>query len=417
MISFSGGPTQIPLTTAGFGTRTGNAEPSHPVRRGALGLQAERPVLHRVRGRSAARSSSPTRRPPAPPGRGPTGARSCPRRAAASPTTPASSTSTADSYFFYHNGALPGGGGFTRSVAVEKFNYNSDGTIPTINMTTAGAPQVGTLNPYVRQEAETIAWATGVETEPSSEGGMNVGWIENGDWIKVKGVAFGAGAQLLHREGGLGDQRRPDRAAAGRRHRPLVGTLHRPGHRRLADLDDRLLPGERRDRHPRPVPAFTGGSGYLFNIDWWRFEPQRAGATAATCWRWGPVSASTCRTRRPSPASRCRSGTARAAPGSSGRTRPPVNCPSTPAAPGSAWTLGLRHHQRHGGGHLELPRRDQPTVEPQRRRLDHRSAIGPVPGRVQRFDRQRRPGPPVDLPWREQPAMVPSMSRADAPSA
>ena len=40
------------------------------------------------------------------------------------------------SYFFYHNGALPGGGGYTRSVAVEKFTYNADGTIPTINMTT-----------------------------------------------------------------------------------------------------------------------------------------------------------------------------------------------------------------------------------------------------------------------------------------
>ena len=85
------------------------------------------------------------------------------------------------SYFFYHNGALPGGGGFTRSVAVEKFTYNADGTIPTINMTTTGAPQVGTLDPYVRQEAETIAWGSGIETEPSSEGGMNVGWIENGD--------------------------------------------------------------------------------------------------------------------------------------------------------------------------------------------------------------------------------------------
>jgi len=34
------------------------------------------------------------------------------------------------SYFFYHNGALPGGGGFTRSVCVEEFTYNSDGTIP-----------------------------------------------------------------------------------------------------------------------------------------------------------------------------------------------------------------------------------------------------------------------------------------------
>ncbi len=36
------------------------------------------------------------------------------------------------SYFFYHNGALPGGGGYTRSVAVEKFSYNADGTFPVI---------------------------------------------------------------------------------------------------------------------------------------------------------------------------------------------------------------------------------------------------------------------------------------------
>jgi hypothetical protein len=39
------------------------------------------------------------------------------------------------SYLFYQNGALPGGGGFTRSVAVEKFEYGSDGSIPRLDMT------------------------------------------------------------------------------------------------------------------------------------------------------------------------------------------------------------------------------------------------------------------------------------------
>lgn len=98
------------------------------------------------------------------------------------------------SYFFYHNGALPGGSSYTRSVTVEAFVYNADGTIPSMTMTTAGAPQVGTLDPYVRQEAETMAWASGVETENCSEGGINLSFINNGDYIKVKGVAFGAGA-------------------------------------------------------------------------------------------------------------------------------------------------------------------------------------------------------------------------------
>ena len=50
MISYSGSPTQIPLTTAGFGTRTGNAEPPDALRGRAVGLQAQRALLQRVRG-------------------------------------------------------------------------------------------------------------------------------------------------------------------------------------------------------------------------------------------------------------------------------------------------------------------------------------------------------------------------------
>ena len=149
------------------------------------------------------------------------------------------------SYFFYHNGALPGGGGYTRSVAVEKFTYNADGTIPTITMTTTGAPQVGTLNPYVRQEAETIAWGSGIETEPSSEGGMNVGWIENGDYIKVKGVAFGTGATSFTARvasatsGGrievrLDSAERPARRHLHRRAAPAAGRPGRPSPARSA---------------------------------------------------------------------------------------------------------------------------------------------------------------------------------------
>jgi len=32
---------------------------------------------------------------------------------------------------------------------------------------------------------------SGIETEECSEGGRNVAFIENGDWIQVKGVDFG----------------------------------------------------------------------------------------------------------------------------------------------------------------------------------------------------------------------------------
>ncbi|HEX2674286.1 MAG TPA: family 43 glycosylhydrolase, partial [Polyangiaceae bacterium] len=79
-----------------------------------------------------------------------------------------------------------------RSICVEKFSYNPDGTIPKLPFWSAtGAPQIGHLNPYVRTEAETIAWSQGLNTEVCSEGGMDVTAIENGDFIKVKGVDFG----------------------------------------------------------------------------------------------------------------------------------------------------------------------------------------------------------------------------------
>ncbi|MBQ5915235.1 MAG: glycoside hydrolase family 43 protein, partial [Alistipes sp.] len=57
-----------------------------------------------------------------------------------------------NSYFFYHTGKLPGGGGFGRSMAVEQFEYNEDGTFPIINPTREGVNPIGTLNPFARVE-------------------------------------------------------------------------------------------------------------------------------------------------------------------------------------------------------------------------------------------------------------------------
>ena len=77
-----------------------------------------------------------------------------------------------NSYFFYHTGKLPGGGGFGRSVAVEQFSYNPDGTFPIINATTEGVSPVGTLTPYQRVEAETIAFSEGVKSEWNAKTGV-----------------------------------------------------------------------------------------------------------------------------------------------------------------------------------------------------------------------------------------------------
>ena len=94
------------------------------------------------------------------------------------------------SYFFYHTGKLPNGGGFGRSVAVEEFKYNADGSFPKILPTDAGVKPVGVFNPYRKVEAETMAFSKGVKTEQNDEVGVYVSDIHNGDYIKLQNVAF-----------------------------------------------------------------------------------------------------------------------------------------------------------------------------------------------------------------------------------
>ncbi|MFD6139237.1 glycoside hydrolase family 43 protein [Promicromonospora sp. NPDC060271] len=271
MISYSGSPTRIPLNTAGFGTRTG--DPNRPT------LYEEGPWVYKRNGTYynvfAARCCSEFIAYSTAPG--PTGPWTY--RGTVMPTQGSSFTNhpgiidfAGSSYFFYHNGALPGGGGFTRSVAVEKFTYNADGTIPTLTMTSTGVPQVGTLDPYVRQEAETIAWGSGIETEPSGEGGMNVGWIENGDHIKVKGVAFGTGARSFSARvasatsGGRIEVRLDSPSG------PVVGTCTVTGTGGWQTWATSTCPVSGATGTHDVYLRFTGGSGYLFNVNWWQFS-------------------------------------------------------------------------------------------------------------------------------------------------
>ncbi|MGC4814440.1 family 43 glycosylhydrolase [Micromonospora sp. DT228] len=281
MISYSGSATRIPLTTAGFGTRTGNA--SRPT------LYEEGPWVFKRNGlyynvfaaeccsEFIAYSTAP----------GPTGPWTY--RGTIMPRQGASFTNHAGvvdfnggSYFFYHNGALPGGSGYTRSVAVEKFSYTSAGMFPTITMSTTGAPQVGTLNPYVRQEAETIAWGQGIETEVSSEGGMNVGWIENGDYVKVKGVAFGAGATSFTARVASGTsggriEVRLDSATG-----PVVGTCTVGGTGGWQAWTSTTCAVNGATGTHDLYLRFAGGSGNLLNINWWQFDGTGGSGTVLT---------------------------------------------------------------------------------------------------------------------------------------
>ncbi|TFH69895.1 family 43 glycosylhydrolase [Cellulomonas sp. HD19AZ1] len=280
MVSYSGSPTRIPLTTAGFGTRPGNVA-NRPT------LYEEGPWVYKRNGTyynvfAAECCSEFIGYSTAP---GPTGPWTyrgtvMPKQGSSFTNHPGVVDYRGRSYFFYHNGALPGGGGFTRSVAVEQFTYGADGSIPLMNMTTAGPPQIEPLDPYVTQQAETVAWASGVETERATEGGLNLAFIGNGDWVRVKGVAFGSGAasfsaRVASATSGGRIEVRLDGASG-----PVVGTCTVPGTGGWQTWTTVTCPVSGATGTRDLVLRFAGGSGELFNVGSWQFT--RGGGTTPT---------------------------------------------------------------------------------------------------------------------------------------
>lgn len=54
-------------------------------------------------------------------------------------------------------------------------------------------PPGGSRDAYSRIEAESANASAGTQTETCSEGGQDVGWIGNGDWLQFNNVNFGSG--------------------------------------------------------------------------------------------------------------------------------------------------------------------------------------------------------------------------------
>lgn len=101
------------------------------------------------------------------------------------------------SFFFYHNQNLRGAegytGGFTRSVDVEEFTYNADGTIPLIKTTALGVQKpIHNLDPFKIVQAETKAFSEGLRMDIVSQQEIYVSGIDNGDYLKIRSVDFGA---------------------------------------------------------------------------------------------------------------------------------------------------------------------------------------------------------------------------------
>ncbi|MBN1927605.1 MAG: family 43 glycosylhydrolase [Prolixibacteraceae bacterium] len=178
-----------------------------------------------------------------------------------------------NSYFFYHDQALSKGEGFKRSVSVEQFKYNADGTIQLIKPTKEGVTKsIANLDPFKKVEAETIAWSEGLKTAGDSKTCVYVTKIENGDYLNVRSVDFGKGAKSFEASVASASAAGKIEIRLDNSDGELLGSIDvgntgswlnwasvKGKMKKIKGVHDICL-------------VFKGGKGELFNFDWWQVK-------------------------------------------------------------------------------------------------------------------------------------------------
>ncbi|MDE6267705.1 MAG: family 43 glycosylhydrolase [Muribaculaceae bacterium] len=172
-------------------------------------------------------------------------------------------------YFFYMDEGLPESHSRRRTASVVPFDFNADGSLPYIHHDKRGVlKSVDPLNPYVRQQGETIAWEEGIGIGYDDIHCVYVNDIDNGDYIKVREVNFGDGAKEFSarlRNGKPGSQIEIRLDAPNGE---LIGVIDGEGG---ADWYEKRCGIKQRDGIHDLYFVFAGDGGNLMEFDSWQF--------------------------------------------------------------------------------------------------------------------------------------------------
>lgn len=129
------------------------------------------------------------------------------------------------------------------------------------------------VSAFSRIEAESYSSAVGIQTDACSEGGSYVGWIENGDYVVYKNIDFGSGASSVN-------LRVSSQTAGGNMefrldslNGQIVGTCNVPSTGSWTTWTTINAALQKIEGVHDLYIRFSGGSGYLFNINWMEFLP------------------------------------------------------------------------------------------------------------------------------------------------
>jgi hypothetical protein len=157
--------------------------------------------------------------------------------------------------------------------AVFCFNPNSSGGYVDVDSFTFSdtPPPVPPRSACSLIEAEDFDERSGTQTENCAEGGLNVGYIQNGNYLVYKNIDFGRGAvsfqvRVASAAGGGSIELYLDSLAGMQ-----IGTCTVLNTGGWQTWITRSCPVSGAAGIHDLYLKFTGGTGYLFNINWWRF--------------------------------------------------------------------------------------------------------------------------------------------------
>lgn len=118
-------------------------------------------------------------------------------------------------------------------------------------------------------EAESFSTQSGVQTENCNEGGLDVAYIENGDYIGFKDVDFRTGADSISFRVGANGGGNAIEVRLGAPDGKLVGTMDVKETGGWQKWNTQICKVDTIKGVQDIYFVFKGGDGYLFNINWW----------------------------------------------------------------------------------------------------------------------------------------------------
>ena len=119
-------------------------------------------------------------------------------------------------------------------------------------------------------EAEKADIQEGVQSENCSEGGSDVAYIENGDYIGFKGVDFGSGTDSVSFRIGSNGAEASIEVRLGAPDGKLIGTLNVKSTGGWQTWNTQTCKIDSTSGKNDVYFIFKGGEGYLFNVNWWK---------------------------------------------------------------------------------------------------------------------------------------------------